>query len=109
MTKNRKLIEKPGGLGVIRMSDNSSVNVRYSLVVFQTVDDEAETGPMASHIEMRGAIQVSPGQGMVELGTTSFVLETNDGRCLEARAKKGDPVTRHWEIVASGPKGLEPC
>jgi hypothetical protein len=109
MTKRRKTIEKPEGRGEIRTSDGNAVMVRFSLVVLQTVDDEADTGDLASHLEIRGAIEVNQDQGMVDLSGKHFTLITIDGRCLEAWAKKGDPVSRQWEIVASGLKGLEPC
>ena len=109
MTKRRKTIEKPAGRGHIPMTDGQSVNVRYSIVVLQTVDDEADTGQLASQLEVRGAIEVGQGQGMVDLAGMNFRLVMNDGRCLQARIKKGDPVTRQWEIVAASPKGLEPC
>ena len=44
MTKSRKTMEKPEGRGTIRLTDGKSVTVRYSFVVLQTVDDEADTG-----------------------------------------------------------------
>lgn len=109
MTKQRRTIEKPEGRGIIRLADGRSANVRYSLVVFQTVDDEADTGEQAGQLEIRGAIEVNQEQGLVDLGGQTFTLEIGDGRCLETTAVKGDPVSRHWQIVASGPKGLEPC
>jgi hypothetical protein len=46
---------------------------------------------------------------MVDLAGMNFRLVMNDGRCLEARVKKGDPVTRQWEIAATSPKGLHRC
>jgi hypothetical protein len=109
MTKHRKTIEKPEGRGDIRLTDGKTVKVRYSLVVLQALDDEADTGPLAGQLEIRGAIEVNQDQGMLDLSGKHFTLKTNDGRCLEASAKKGDPVSRQWEIVATGPKGLEPC
>jgi hypothetical protein len=109
MTKRRKTVEKPSGRGHIPMADGKSVNVRYSLVVLQMVDDEVETGDLAGQIEIRGAIEVDQNHGMVDLAGMDFKLVMNDGRCLQALAKKGDPVTRQWEIVAASPKGLEPC
>jgi hypothetical protein len=77
--------------------------------VFQTVDDEADTGEQAGQLEIRGALEVNKAQGPLDLGGKSFTLETNDGRCLEAWAENGDPVRRPWEIIATGPKGLGPC
>jgi hypothetical protein len=109
MTKRRKTIEKPAGRGHIPMTDGQSVNVRYSIVVLQTVDDEVDTGELAGQVEIKGGIEVAQGQGMVDLAGKPFMLKLNDGRCLEALAKKGDPVTGQWEIVAAGPKGLAPC
>lgn len=114
MTKHRRTIEKPEGRGSIRLADDKTadgrtVKVHYLLVISRTVDDEADTGPMAGQLEIRGAIEVNQDEGMVDLGGKHFTLKTNDGRCLEAWAKKGDPVSRHWEIVATGPKGLEQC
>jgi hypothetical protein len=109
MTKRRKTIEKPAGRGHIPMTEGRSVSVRYYLVVIQTVDDDVDTGQLASQFEIRGAIEVDQDQGMVDLAGKPFTLKLNDGRCLEALAKKGDPVTRQWEIVAASTKGLEPC
>ena len=43
MTKRRKTIEKPVGRGQIPMTDGKSVNVRYYLVVIQTLDNEVDT------------------------------------------------------------------
>jgi hypothetical protein len=108
MTKRRRTIEKPSGRGHIPLADGRSVNVRYSLVVIQTVDDDVDTGELAGQHEIRGAIEVDQNQGLVDLAARDFKLEMADGRCLEARIKKGDPVTRQWEIVAAGPKGLQP-
>src|SRR5713226_5221168 len=109
MIKRRKTIEKPKGRGLIPMTDGKAVNVHYFLVVVHTVDDEVDTGPLAGQLEVRGTIEVDQGQGMVDLGGKHFTLRTDDGRCLEAWTKKGDPVTRQWDVVASGPKGLAPC
>ena len=109
VTKHRKIIEKPAGRGHIPVGDGQSVNVRYSLVVSQMVDDEVETGDLAGQVEIRGAIEVGQNQGMVDLAGHDFTLRMSDGRCLEARVKKGDPITRQWEIVAVGNKGLQPC
>ena len=85
-----------------------SVGVRYSLVVIQTVDDEVGTGDLAGQVEIRGAIEVGPQQGMVDLAGHDFTLKLSDGRYLEAKVKMGDPITRQWEIVAAGDKGLQP-
>ena len=109
MTKRRKTIEKLEGRGNIRLKNRQAVNVRYSLVVFETVDDEADTGQLAGRLAVRGAIEVGRDQGRVDLSGQPFILQTSDGRCLEARTKKGDPVSRDWEIVGAGPQGLEPC
>jgi hypothetical protein len=109
MTKRRKTIEKPAGRGHFPMTDGKSVNVRYSLVVIQTVDDEVDTGHLVGKLEIRGAIEVDQEQGIVDLAGQTFTLQMSDGRCLIAKVKKGDPVTRQWEIVAAGSKGFEPC
>ena len=108
MTKRRKTIEKPAGRGHIPMTDGQSENVRYFLVVIQTLDDEVDTGELAYQVEIKGAIEVDQGQGMVDLAGKPFTLKLHDGRCLEALAKKGDPVTGQWEIVAASTKGLAP-
>jgi hypothetical protein len=107
--KRRKTIEKPKGRGNVRTTDGDTANVRYSLVLIQTIDDEVETGELTGQIEIRGTIEVDQGQGLVDLAGKLFTLKTADGRCLEAWAKKGDPVTRQWEIGAVGTKGLKPC
>ena len=91
------------------MTDGQSVNVRYYLVVIQTLDNEVDTGELVSQVEIKGALEVAQGQGMVDMAGRPFTLKLNDGRCLEAVAKKGDPVTGQWEIVAAGTKGLAPC
>jgi hypothetical protein len=109
MTKRQKTIEKPVGHGRIPMTAGKSVNVRYALVVIHVVDNEADTTELAGHLEIRGAVEVDEKQGMVDLAGPDFTLQLSDGRCLEAKVKKGDPVTRQWEIVATGPKGLQPC
>jgi hypothetical protein len=110
MTKRRRTVEKPSGRGRIIMTVGKAVNVRYSLVVIQFVDEDADTGPIASQLEIRGAIEVDGDQGMIDLAGQQFTLKTNDSRCLEAWAKKGDPVTRQWEIATTAPsKGLTPC
>jgi hypothetical protein len=73
------------------------------------LDYEADTGGLTGRVEIRGAIDVSQGQDVVNLSGKHFTLKTDDGRCLEASAKRGGPLSRQWEIVGSGPKGLEPC
>jgi hypothetical protein len=103
-------MEKPEGCGTIRLADGKSVSVRYSLVLFQTVDDEADTGQLAGQLEVRGALEVAKDQSIVNLSGQHFTLRRKDSRCLEAWAKKGDPVTNQWEIVATAAsKWLEPC
>jgi|SRR5579859_4756821 len=110
MTKLRRTIEKPAGRGHIRLPDGNAVNVRYHLVVVQTIDDEADTRELPRQLEIRGAVEVEQGWDMIDLAGKNFTLKMNDGRCLEAKSQKGDPVTRQWEIVATAPnKGLEPC
>lgn len=109
MTKHRRTVQKPAGRGHIPVGNGQSISVRYSLVVIQMVDDDADTGQLAGQVEIRGAIEVRQNQGMVDLAGHDFTLKLNDGRCLEARVKKGDPITRQWEIVAVGDKGLQPC
>ena len=107
MSKLRKILDRPEGYGQIRTTKGKSVGVRYSLVVFQTLD--ADTGPTTSNIEMRGAIEVDNVEGLVDLAGQHFTLKTSDGRCVEASVNKGDPATRQWEIVSTGPDGLVPC
>jgi len=109
MPTQRRTLEKPQGYGELRMAGARPVKVRYSLVVRQAVDDDAPTGPLAGQVEIRGTIEVSDHQGMIDLSGKTFTLITDDSRCLEAMAKKGDPVTRQWEIAATGHKGLERC
>jgi hypothetical protein len=109
VTKRRRTIEKPAGRGHILRANGKSVNVRYSLAVIEAVDDDATTGPLASQLKIRGAIEVSREQGLVDLAGQIFTLKLDDGRCLEAKVKSGDPVTRQWEIAAAGTKGLAPC
>ena len=109
MTKISKTVEKVQGCGHIHMSDRGPLSVRYSLVVFRTVDDEAVTGPFTHHIEIGGTIEVSDTDESIELGGQTFTLHTDDGRCLDTWASRGDAVTRKWEISATGPIGLKPC
>jgi hypothetical protein len=109
MPKPRTILERPEGYGQIRTSDGKSFAVRYSLVVFHTIDPEAETGPIASHVEIRGALAVNTIEGLVDLTGKRFILRTSDGRCLEVQTKSGDPVSRHWEIVSTAPGELRPC
>ena len=109
MTIHRKIIEKPEGQGLLQFPDRKTIRVRYALVVIRTLDDEADTGGLTGQLEIRGAIEVSPNQGMVDLSEKHFTLKLDDGRCLKARAKKAVRVTQHWEIVGTGSKGLEPC
>jgi hypothetical protein len=109
LTKRHKTIEKPVGRGRIPMTAGKSVNARYALVVTMVVDDEVDTGELAGHLEIRGTIEVDENQGVVDLAGHDFRLQLSDGRCLEAKVKKGDPVTRQWEIVAASSKGLQPC
>jgi hypothetical protein len=109
MTKRRRTVEKTAGRGHVALHNGTSVQVRYSLVVIETVDDEVDTGQLAGQREIRGAIGVDTGQGMVELAGEAFTLKLDDGRCLTAEVKKGDPVTGQWEIAGAGGKGLEPC
>jgi hypothetical protein len=109
MTKQHRTIEKPEGRGIIRLADGQATSVRYSLVVFQTVDDEADTGEQAGQLEIRGALEVNQDQGQVDLDGKGFTLETNDGRCLKAWARQVEPASRRWEMVATGPAGLKPC
>ena len=56
MTKRRKTIEKPAGRGHIPMTDGRSINVRYYLVVIQTLDNEVDTDELAGQVEIKGAI-----------------------------------------------------
>jgi hypothetical protein len=109
MTKRRRTVEKPAGRGKLVLANKALIRVQYSLVVIERLDDEAETGQLAGQREIRGAIGVDTGQGMVELAGQTFTLRLNDGRCLEAEVKKGDPITGQWEIAGAGAKGLEPC
>jgi hypothetical protein len=109
MTKIRRSVEKPEGQGQIRLADGRSVPVRFALVVFRMVDDEADTGQQAGPLEVRGAIETDAGAGRLDLAGQHFTLRTPDGRCLEAVTKKGDPATRQWEIRAAGQDGLAPC
>jgi hypothetical protein len=109
MTKARTTVEKPEGHGVIQFPDRKTVSVRYALVVIRTLDDAADSGAPTGQIEIRGAIEVSPNQERVDLSEKHFTLQLDDGRCLQARTKKAIRMTRHWEIVGTGSKGLEPC
>ncbi len=57
----------------------------------------------------RAAIEVLQGQEAVDLIGKHIAWETNDGRCVEARAKNAEAKSRQWEIMAAGRKGLEAC
>ena len=58
------------------MTDGKRIKVRYSLVVLRVVDDEVDTGQFAGQLEIRGTIEVSQGQGLVDLGGKHFTLKT---------------------------------
>ena len=75
VTKRRKTVEKPAGRGHIPMTDGKSPNVRYSQVVIRTVDDEVDTGEMASQVESR-APSKSPRQPSKSLGSPSTMATT---------------------------------
>jgi hypothetical protein len=109
MTKKHIPVEKPEGQGLIRFPDGKIIRVRYALAVVRVLDDEAETGGLTGHIEVWGIIETRPDEATPNLSGKSFILKTDDGRCLQALAKQRKPLTREWEIVSSGPKGLEPC
>jgi hypothetical protein len=110
MTKSQRTIERLDGRGNIRFADGAAVNVSYSLVVFQTVDDDADTSQQVGQLEIKGALEVGKDQGLVDLGGKPFTLKTGDSRCLEASAYTGDPVSRQWQIVmTAGSKGLTAC
>jgi hypothetical protein len=107
--KHKRTIEKLQGRGHIPLTGGKKIGVRYALVVFLTVDDEVDTGELAGQVEVRGAIAVDQAEDMVDLSGKQLMLKMNDGRCLEAWVDKGQPEIRQWQIVASGPKGLERC
>jgi hypothetical protein len=109
MAKRQRTQERPAGNGRLRIADGKPIQVYYSLVVLLTVDDEADTGQLSGKTQIRGSVEVSQAEGFVDLGGRTFILEMDDGRCLKASATKGDPVSRQWTVVASGPKGFEPC
>jgi len=109
MTKIRQSLEKLEGPGQIRLADGKSVPVRFALVVFRMVDDDADTGHLPEPLQVRGAIETAASAGALNLAGQSFTLKTNDNRCLAAVAITGDPATRQWEIGAAGHTGLEPC
>jgi hypothetical protein len=109
MTKNRRIVQKIAGHGHIKMADGKRIGVVYTLTVFRTLSDQAVTNGLTSHLEVSGTIKIDEDHGMVDLSGKSFTLKTDDGRCLEAVARKGKPLSRQWEIMPSGPKGLEPC
>jgi len=64
---------------------------------------------LVSQLEIRGAIEVGPKQILPDLDGQTITLKLDDGRCLEAKVKHGDPVTGHWEIEGIGDRGLAPC
>ena len=109
MPIQRKIIEKPEGEGLIQFPGRKSIKVHYALVVVHVLDDEAETGGLTGHVEVWGTIETGRDEGTINLSGKSFIVKTNDGRCLPALAKERKPLTRVWDIVSTGPKGLEPC
>jgi len=109
VTIRQRTVEKPAGNGYIWRANSRAENVHYSLVVIESVDEDVPTGPLVSRLEIRGAIEVGPKQSLEDLDGQTVTLKLDDGRCLEAKVKHGDPVTRHWEIEGVGDKGLAPC
>ena len=109
MTIHRKIVEKPEGQGLLQFPDRKTIRVRYALVVVHTLDDEAETAGLTVQFEIRGTIEISRDEGTLNLSGKSFIVKTDDGRCMQALTKQRRPLSREWEIVSSGPKGLEPC
>ena len=109
MTKQRKVAEQATGPGHIKMADGKRTEVVYNLMVFRLLDAEAETKGLTPKFEVRGTIALSQDEGVVDLTGQSFTLKTHDGRCLEAVAKRRTLSGQQWDIISSGPKGLERC
>ena len=109
MTKQRKVAEKAAGRGHIKMADGKRIDVVYDLAVIRILNDEAVTKGLTRKTEVRGTIELDQDDGVVDLSGKSFTLKTDDGRCLDAVAKRRTLSGRQWEIMPSGPKGLEPC
>jgi hypothetical protein len=105
----RKMIERPEGQGLIQFPDGKTIRVRYALVVVRIIDDDADTGGLTGQAEIWGTIEAGRDEGTQNLSGKSFIVKTGDGRCMQALAKRGNLLTREWEIVSSGTKGLEPC
>jgi len=56
MTKIRQSLEKLEGPGQIRLADGKSVPVRFALVVFRMVDDDADTGQLPDPVGFSRAL-----------------------------------------------------
>jgi hypothetical protein len=97
------------GNGYLAMTNRTSVGVHYSLVVLQLVDDDVKTGQLAGQLQIHGVIVLLRGHSRLGLSNQNVTLTLADGRRLEAKVKKGDPMVRQWEIVGVGDKGLAPC
>jgi hypothetical protein len=101
----RHPIEKIDCWGKIQLQDGKIVKVRYFYVVAWKMDARQLSG----QIEVRGAVEVSTDDGMVDLSGEHFTLKTKDGRCIEAQTTAGSLANRQWEFIATGPQLLAPC
>jgi len=78
-------------------------------VVLRVIDDDAETGQLASRIEIRGTVQVIGKQGKIDLNGKKVTLVLDDGRCMEGKIGKGNLAIGLWDITAANSAGLAPC
>jgi len=109
MALQRTTLEKPHGRGDLQLAGGSVVGAHYSLVVLRVIDDDAETGQLASRIEIRGTVQVIGKQGKIDLNGKKVTLVLDDGRCLAGKIGKGNVGTGFWDIASVDSLGLTPC
>ena len=109
MTQQRKVAERAAGSGHIKVTDGERTDAVHNLTAFRVLNAEAETKDLTRKFEVRGTIALSQVEGVVDLRGQSFTLKTDDGRCLEAVAKRRTLSGQQWDIISSGPKGLERC
>jgi hypothetical protein len=109
MAKRRTVVESPKGNCQLQLSDGRKISARYSLEVSVTLGYKPRTGGIVSWTDTVGTIEVSPDEPRVDLSGRAITLIMDDARCLEAWIKSGDSESRHWEIVAAGRQGPEPC
>jgi hypothetical protein len=108
VTKSYRDVERPQGTGEIFQGEKRLGTVRYSLVmreVFEVFDGQE----LAEHPTISGEVVVAESPGMLVLNGEYFTLRLDDNRCLDLTCTAGDPISKKWTVIATGPNGFVNC